>query len=299
MESIGLIWNTIIIQPMINGLVLLYIGLFHNFGVAIIAFTVIIRLVTTPLTLRQIRQTRAMTELQPKLQQIQKRYAKDRQRISQETMRLYKEAGVSPLGCLGPMVIQLPIWIGLYQAILQTLPTTPDSLVGLASKLYPFLAAVHTAVPLSSTFFGLDLARSDPTPILPILVGATTWVQQKMSTPPNPDPRQASTNRMMLWMMPVMLAFFAFQFPSGLAVYWVVSNIIGVATQYFITGWGPLFAKSTPAQQPQAQEAAQPDTETSENGKPSVATESGSDGKDSGRGHRPGGDGPRRRKRRS
>jgi YidC/Oxa1 family membrane protein insertase len=299
MEAIGALWNTIIIQPMINGLVLLYVGLFNNFGLAIIAFTVIIRLVLTPLTLRQIRQMRAMTALQPKLQQMQKRYSKDRQQLSKETMRMYKEAGVNPIGCLGPMVVQLPIWIGLYQALLQTLPTTPDALVGLASKLYPFVAAVHQAVPLDSTFFGLDLALSDPTPILPILVGATTWVQQKMTTPPNADPRQSSTNRMMLWMMPLMLAFFAFQFPSGLALYWVVSNLIGIGTQYFITGWAPLFAKPTPAEQPQEQADPQSDTETSDNGESTGERESGSDGKDRRRGDRSRADGSRRRKRRS
>ena len=299
MEAVGALWNTVIIQPMLNGLVLLYIGLFNNFGLAIIAFTVIIRLVLTPLTLRQIRQMRAMTVLQPKLQQIQKRFSKDRQRLSQETMRTYKEAGVSPIGCLGPMIVQLPIWIGLYQALLQGLPTTPDSLVGLASKLYPFIAAIHQAVPLDSTFLGLDLALSDPTPILPVLVGASTWVQQKMTTPANADPRQSSTNRMMLWMMPLMLAFFAFQFPSGLALYWVVSNLIGIGTQYFITGWAPLFAKPTPAEQPQVQDDPQPDTETSENGESTGAGESGSQRKDRRRGDRSGADGSRRRKRRS
>jgi YidC/Oxa1 family membrane protein insertase len=302
METIGLIWNTIIIQPMINGLVLLYIGLFHNFGLAIIAFTVIVRLILTPLTLRQIRQTRAMSELQPKLQQLQKKWSKDKQKLSQETMRAYKEAGISPIGCLGPMIVQLPIWIGLYQALIQTLPTTPDSLVGLAGKVYPFLAVIHQTVPLNSHFFGLDLARNDPTPILPLLVGVTTWVQQKMTTPVSPDPRQASTNRMMLWMMPIMLAFFAFQFPSGLALYWVVSNLIGIGTQYFITGWAPLFAKAPPpepeAKEADSKEASRTDTEKKDDGKPAAATnDPGGDGKDGGGGDRSRADGSRRKKR--
>jgi YidC/Oxa1 family membrane protein insertase len=190
---------------------------------------------------------KALTALQPKIRELQKRYAKDRQKLSQETMRLYREAGVSPLGCLGPLVIQLPIWIGLYQALIQTLPTTPDSLLGLSQKLYAWIPIVHSAVPLESGFLWLDLARPDPTPILPVLVGASTWVQQKMTTPPATDPKQASTNQMMLWMMPLMLAFFTFQFPSGLALYWIISNVIGVGIQYFITGWGPLFAKTAPA----------------------------------------------------
>jgi YidC/Oxa1 family membrane protein insertase len=299
MEGIGALWNTVIIQPMINGLVLLYIGLFSNFGLAIIAFTVIIRLLLTPLTLRQVRQMRAMSSLQPKLQALQKRYAKDKQRLSQETMKAYREAGVSPLGCLGPMVVQLPIWIGLYQAILQTLPTTPDAVVGLSSKLYSFISAAHETIPINSSFLGMDLALPDPTIVLmPILVFATTWVQQKMTTPATPDPRQSSSNRMMLWMMPLMLAFFATQFPSGLALYWIISNIIGIATQYFITGWSPLFARATPAGQPEAQTDPEPDTEASDDGEQSGDSEAGSDGEDSGGGNRPRSNGSRRRKRR-
>ncbi len=295
MEGIVLLWNTIILQPMLNGLVLLYMALFHNIGAAIIAFTVLIRLLMMPITMRQLRQMRAMTALQPKVKEIQKRYAKDRQRLSQETMRLYKQAGVNPIGCLGPMVIQLPIWIGLYQALIQSLPTTPDSLVGLAQKLYPFIPLVHQAVPVNSFFFGLDLAVRDPTPILPVLVGLSTWAQQKMTTLPSADPRQSSTNQMMLWMMPLMLAFFAFQFPSGLALYWVVSNIIGIGIQYFITGWGPLFSKRAPVQEPAPEEATpQPSRETDDDGEP--ARQPGSEGKDR-RGSYPSrAHGPRRRK---
>lgn len=297
MDAIILLWNTLIEQPMLNGLVLLYMGLFHNVGLAIIAFTVIVRLLMIPITMRQMRQMRAMTVLQPKLQEVQKRYAKDRQRLSQETMRLYREAGVSPIGCLGPMVIQLPIWIGLYRALIQSLPTTPDSLVGLGQKLYPFIPIVHQAVPLNSYFLGMDLASPDPTRlILPALVGLSTWVQQKMTTLPTTDPRQASTNNMMLWMMPLMLAFFALTFPSGLALYWVVSNIIGIGIQGFITGWGPLFPKRAPAQQPVSEVVPQPSRETDDDGDP--ARQPRSEGKDRRRSASTGADGPRRRKRR-
>jgi YidC/Oxa1 family membrane protein insertase len=87
----------------------------------------------------------------------------------------------------------------------------------------------------------MDLAVPDPSPfVMPVLVGASMWIMQKMTTMPSADERQASTNRMMLWMMPLMFGFFTLNFSSGLAVYWVVSNIIGVAIQGFITGWDPL-----------------------------------------------------------
>ena len=235
------IWNAVIIGPMINSLVLLYSIFFENFGISIVIFTLIIRVIMVPLTVKQSRQLKAMSALQPKLKEIQDRYSNDKPRVSQETMRLYKEQGVNPLGCLGPMFIQFPIWIGLYQAILQTVPSTPESLVGLARHLYSQLPMVHQVIPLDSSFLWMDLARPDPSPlVMPVLVGGSMFLMQKMTTMPSADPRQQSTNRMMLWMMPVMFGFFTLSFPSGLALYWVISNIVGIAIQGFVTGWGPM-----------------------------------------------------------
>ena len=153
------IWNQGILRPMINSLVFLYAVLFSNMGLSIIAFTIFIRLVTTPLTLRQIRQMRAMSGLQPKLQELREKYKDDKSKLSQETMRMYRQAGVNPLGCLGPMVIQFPIWIGLFQALVQTLPTNPDRLVALSDKLYSWVPFVHEAIPLNSDFLWLNLAE--------------------------------------------------------------------------------------------------------------------------------------------
>ena len=262
------IWNLVIIQPMINGLVLLYSWTFSNFGLAILAFTILVRLAMVPLTVKQSRQIKAMSQLQPLMKEIQQRHKDDRQKASQETMRLYKERGVNPLGCLGPMFIQFPIWIGLYQAILQTVPSNPESLVGLSRHLYDWLPQVHSVIPLDSRFLWMDLALPDPSPfVMPVLVGASMFVMQKMTTMPTADERQASTNRMMLWMMPAMFGFFTLNFPSGLALYWVVSNIVGVAIQGFVTGWGPivnptvnlyrrLTGRETPEDEPAAAAAA-------------------------------------------
>ena len=229
-----------IIQPMINSLVLLYSLAFLNFGIAILIFTGIIRALMIPLTIRQSRQLKKMTDLQPKLKAVQARYPKDKQKLSQETMKVYRENGVNPIGCLGPLVIQFPIWIGLFQAIIQTLPSTPERLVGLSQHMYTWLPFVHEVIPLDSTFLWLDLSVPDPTPVMPVLVGASMWLTQKMTTMPSADPRQAQTNRMMLWMMPLMFGFFTLQFPSGLALYWVISNVVGIIIQGFITGWEPL-----------------------------------------------------------
>ncbi|SVD57669.1 uncharacterized protein METZ01_LOCUS410523, partial [marine metagenome] len=113
LEFLGFIWNQIILGPMINSLIMLYAVLFSNFGISILVFTVLIRLVTLPLTLRQIRMTKKMSTVQPLIKDLQQKYANDKSRVSQETMRIYKEHGINPLGCLGPMFIQMPIWIGL------------------------------------------------------------------------------------------------------------------------------------------------------------------------------------------
>ncbi len=239
MEFIVQIWNGLIIQPMVNSLIVLYSISFSNFGIAILLFTVVIRGVMMPLTVKQSRQMKRMTSLQPKIKEIQSRFSGDRQRQSQETMKLYKEQGVNPIGCLGPMFIQFPIWIGLYQAILKTVPSAPESLIGLSGYLYGWLPFAHNFYPINSEFLWMNLAEPD-SPIMPILVGLSMWLMQKMTTMPAMDERQASTNKMMLWMMPIMFGFFTMSFPSGLALYWVISNIVGIIIQGFITGWDPI-----------------------------------------------------------
>ena len=272
MEAFDFIWTEFIIRPMLNTLMVLYSISFQQMGIAIILFTILVRLVTLPLTLKQIRQMRAMSLLQPKLKELQTRYAKDRARISQETMRAYKEAGVNPIGCLGPLVVQMPILIGLFRVLIQTLFAKPDDLVGLSEKLYSWipLFPIYSSAPLDPGFLWLDLAEPDPTSVMiPIMVFVSTWVQQKMTMTPATDPRQQGNQTMMLWMMPLLIAFFSFTFPSGLSLYWIVSNIIGVAIQYFITGWGsllPLFPKATPAPAPVQSARDKEPEEMGENG---------------------------------
>jgi YidC/Oxa1 family membrane protein insertase len=98
----------------------------------------------------------------------------------------------------------------------------------------------YSALPLASKFLWFNLGVPDTYFILPILVGGTMWVQQKMVTVNNPDPQQQSQSQMMLWMMPLIFAFFTLNFPSGLALFWVISSIIRIVIQYFVTGWGGL-----------------------------------------------------------
>jgi YidC/Oxa1 family membrane protein insertase len=147
---------------------------------------------------------------------------------------------MNPAGCLLPMLIQMPIWIALYQSIVRVLAVAPVDFLNLSKHLYASWPLVFTQVPLQSRFLWLDLAYPDSFLILPILVGGTMWVQQKMTTLPSTDPKQQSQAQMMLWMMPLMFAFLTLSFPSGLALYWVVSNVISIVLQYFVTGWGGL-----------------------------------------------------------
>ncbi len=160
-------------------------------------------------------------------------------------MRLYKESGVSPAGCLLPMVIQMPVWIALYQAIMRVLAVIPENLLGLSQYLYSW-PIVYATLPLSNEFLGLNLATGNM--FLAILVGGTMWVQQKMVMTPTTDPKQQSQANLMLWMMPLMFAFLTLSFPSGLALYWVTSNVIRIGMQYFVTGWGGL-VKAAPKKQ--------------------------------------------------
>ena len=245
--DIGEIWNLIILSPMINVLIVVSQYLGNNFGLAIIALTIFVRFVTIPLTMKQLKATKAMQSLQPKLAELQKKYAKDKARLAQEQMRMYKELGVSPAGCMIPMLVQMPIWIALFQSIIRVLAVVPEDFLNLSQHLYASWAAVFSLVPLERAFLWLDLAIPDGVLILPIVVGGTMWLQQKMVAAPSADPRQSAQSRMMLWMMPLMFAFFTLQFPSGLALYWVVSNIISIIIQYYVTGWGGLFAGKTGA----------------------------------------------------
>ncbi|MBM3155405.1 MAG: membrane protein insertase YidC, partial [Chloroflexi bacterium] len=155
-----------------------------------------------------------------------------------------------PLGCIWPMLIQLPIWIALYQSIMQALGATPENLLDLSRHLYSW-PVVMQAVPLNEHFLWLRLSKPDPNMILAILVGGTMWVQQKMVTPPPTDPRQQSMTSMTTLMMPLMFGMLTLSFPSGLALYWVVSNIIGIIIQYFVGGgWGYFAAPKLVPTQP-------------------------------------------------
>jgi YidC/Oxa1 family membrane protein insertase len=244
------LWNLAVMEPMLNLLMLLYRLLFSNFVLAIVGLTIAVRLITFPLTQRQIRSMKAMQDLQPEIQKLQKKFGKDREKLSAATMELYKEHGVNPMmGCL-PMLVQMPIWIGLYQSIYQALGSTPEQFIELSQRLYhniPFMYDLAArSLPLNSQFLWMNLGRPDPYYVLPILVVAVFWLQQKLTTQPAADPSQAQMNRTMQMMMPLMFGVITLQVASGLAVYWVASGALQILQQGFTTGWGDIM-KALPA----------------------------------------------------
>ena len=233
MGAVSDIFTIILLNPMINFLVILNNVLFSSFGLAIIAFTIIIRLVTFPATLRQLHSTRAMQSIQPRIQEINKKFS-DPKRRQQEVMNVYKDAGVNPLGCLGPMVLQFPILIALYSAVRLALATSPEALERLSGHLYSWSYIQH-AVPLQDHFIGMDLRTGNL--IMVVLVGITTWAQTKTTVSNAPmDDKQRAQQQMMAYMMPLMFAFFALNFPAGVSLYWVVNSLVGIGFNIAVYG---------------------------------------------------------------
>lgn len=188
-------------------------------GLAIIIFTIVLKTLLLPLTVKSIRSTFAMQQLQPKIKELQKKYAKDRQELTQQTMRLYQEYRINPLaGCL-PMLIQIPIFFGLYFAVRDLSRTAGDFLW----------------IP--------SLAEADPWKILPIMAGVFQFIQTRMMRPHKApkvtDPQQAMMNTMMNF-MPIIVIVFGWTFASGAVLYWATQSVYSVIQQWFITGWGAM-----------------------------------------------------------
>jgi YidC/Oxa1 family membrane protein insertase len=207
---------------------------------AIAVFTILIRLITLPLNLRQQRSMQKTQEMQPQIQAIQKKYKDNPQRMQEEFQKIGYNPMDSLTGCL-PLLIQMPILFGLYRAIMVTLGSTPQAMFELTQRTYDFVN-LTPLLPVSNFFLWLNLGQPDPWYILPILVFGTMWLQQKLLTPQTQpkkdgkeqnDPAQAMS-RSMQTTMPLMFGFFSLSFPSGLSIYFILSNVIGIAQGYYM-----------------------------------------------------------------
>jgi YidC/Oxa1 family membrane protein insertase len=211
-ESSG-IWNQYFVYPLSWLITKMAELLGNQFGLSIILVTILVRLLILPLMIKQVKSTKAMQAIQPEMQKLQAKYsskdAETQQKLQQETMALFQKHGVNPLaGCL-PIFVQMPILIAFYHAIMRTTEIANHS------------------------FLWFDLGDKDPYFILPLVAGATTFIQQKISMVGQDN---NPTMQMMLYIMPIMIIVFAINFPAALSLYWVVGNIFSIAQTYFIKG---------------------------------------------------------------
>jgi YidC/Oxa1 family membrane protein insertase len=253
----------ILISPLVNMLLLLYGVLGHSFVLAIIVATILIRMITLPLTLPQQRNSRKMAELAPQLEELKKKYAGDRNKFAQAQMELYKENKINMFGGCLPLILQLVIMIAFYQALTGSLATNPLQLQTLSHRVLP---AFVPLIPINPIFMIYDLGLPGILPaveqtvspivaqlltfILPVLVVATTYLSQKLMTPPSGDPSQASMTKQMNIIMPMMFGLFALQFASGLSIYFIASNVVGAVQMWLMNRrWQkkPVLAMATAA----------------------------------------------------
>ncbi|HEU4759619.1 MAG TPA: YidC/Oxa1 family membrane protein insertase, partial [Dehalococcoidia bacterium] len=166
-----------------------------------------------------------------------------------------REHNINPLGCFLPMAIQMVVFIALYRALVHLVGGSPESLVGLSERLYP-LPLLASRIPLEQHFLWLNLGKADTTFILPLLVGLSTYVQQRLAQTPAANQQQQQQQQMMMWMMPLMMVWITLALPSGTGLYWVTSNIFSVFASYYVYGrravsWRHIFLP-VPAQTPAA-----------------------------------------------
>lgn len=184
-------------------------GMTGSFGLSIILLTILIKIVLLPFTLKQDKSMREMKKLQPKIDELKKRYEGDPQTLNQKTMELYKEHKVNPAGGCLPLLIQLPILWALF-GVLRKEGVVPDE-----------------------AFLWFSLVTPDPFFVLPILNGAVSFVQQKlMGTSSNPQMKN------MMYIFPIMMIFISYKMPGGLQLYWLTSSVTGVIQQYFVMNRG-------------------------------------------------------------
>lgn len=233
--------------PFINIMVWLYGMIGQNFGLAIVLFTLSIRLLTFPLTGQQLKSSKAMQELQQskKWQQIQKKHKNNREKLSQEQMKLYKEMGVNPFASCLPTILQMFIIFPVFYAVRRVLATTPLELLQLSRDLG--LSDASSLIPLNSKFLWMDLGQPERLfldilpdfgiPVLAIVVMVTTFFQSKLMTPPTapsadgaPSPTAGLT-----YMMPLMMGYISYIYSAGLALYFLTGNLVSIL-QYAATG---------------------------------------------------------------
>lgn len=195
----------------INFLLTFFYNLVGDYGIAIILLTVLVNIITFPLTRKQLQATKKMQAIQPELKRLQEKYKDDKEKYNQATMEFMKDNKINPLGGCLPLLIQFPILIAVF-----TLLKNPDMIRGTVTDFNPFFL-----------FFNLDLTKPDPLYILPILAAIATFFQQRIVMT---DPNQ----KMFLYVFPVMIMFISINFPAGLVLYWLTNSLFSIGNHLVI-----------------------------------------------------------------
>ncbi|MCF6276231.1 MAG: YidC/Oxa1 family membrane protein insertase [Candidatus Magasanikbacteria bacterium] len=227
------LFQAILYQPIFNALVALY-NVIPDVGVGILIITIIIKFALYPLTNISLKSQKKLTDIQPKLAELKKKYKDDKQTLAAETMKMYKESNVNPLSSCLPMLLQLPVFLALFWVLKDSLGTTDFSL------LYSFVSAPEVLDPMSLGF--IDLSKSNI--VLAVLAGAAQfWQAKMMQTKKAPkvagegakdENMLSSMNKQMLYFMPVLTVIIGMQLAGGVALYWFLSTLLTALQQLFI-----------------------------------------------------------------
>lgn len=211
-------WFSFLAKPALYALKWLY-KYTHNYGVAIILLTILIKIVFWPLTQKSFKSMQAMKKIQPKIAQVREKFKDDREKLNQELMGLYKTYKVNPMGGCLPMVLQIPVFIAFYRML--------NTAVELRHE--PFIWWINDLTAPDRLHIGVPIPYLGGIPVLTLLMGISMFLQQKM-TPSSGDPRQEQ----IMLLMPIIFTVFFINFPAGLVLYWLVNNILSIVQQYWI-----------------------------------------------------------------
>jgi len=256
------LWNTLLIEPLLNSLISLY-RLTGNLGISIILLTIALRFLMTPLVLPSLKLSKKIQELAPELAKLKEKFKDNKQGLVTAQAQLYKDHGANPAsGCL-PQVLQLLILVALFSVFNSILNTDSQPL---SEKLNPQLYSfnkLQSDFQVNSSFLYLNLTKPDtfsisglpiPLPGLFLLLSAITQLINSLMTSPvyksekkiadktkeSTDDAMVEAQKQMSYLFPLMTLFIGFQFPSGLVLYWIVFSVFSSIQQYFVSGWGGL-----------------------------------------------------------
>jgi YidC/Oxa1 family membrane protein insertase len=215
-----------------------------SYGLAIILVTVLIRVLLYPLTKKQMESMKKMQAIQPKMKELQEKYGKDREKLSQKQMELYREEGVNPAGGCLPLLIQMPILFAFYYALLTLGPKLDEPFLWIPSLAFPtYFGGMSWLTPV--TVQHILSPEVLPYLVLPIIYILSQFIMQRMSQAANSSQMPGSTNTIMM-LMPIMFGYITLIVPSGLTLYWVTSNILQIIQQGLTTGWTGLWPLRAP-----------------------------------------------------